>query len=156
MIRNTMKWKIIYGLLALILAGGMAISPSPAIVRAEASSVSNVWVELSDDDNVNTTNTTLEYIIHFTTTTALTGGVDTVTVAFPDGTTDMAGEEGSGYAFILPSSIDKDYVAVDPVCHPKGRMVTLTVPQAVANSANVTAYFTQDFGLVNPATSAIA
>jgi len=109
-----MKWKIIYGLLALILAGGMVISPSPAIVRAEASSVSNVWVELSDDDNVNTTNTTLEYIIHFTTTTALTGGVDTVTVAFPDGTTDMAGEEGSGYAFTLPSSIDKDYVAVDP------------------------------------------
>jgi len=151
-----MKWKIIYGLLALILAGGMAISPSPAIVRAEASSVSNVWVELSDDNNVNTANTTLEYIIHFTTITALTGGVDTVTVAFPDGTTDMAGEEGSGYAFILPSSIDKDYVAVDPVCHPKSRMVTLTVPQAVANSANVTAYFTQDLGLVNPATSAIA
>jgi len=69
-----MKWKIIYGLLALTLAGGMVVSPAPAVVRAEASSVSNVWVELSDDDAVNTANATLEYIIHFTTT-ALTGGV---------------------------------------------------------------------------------
>jgi len=109
-----MKGKVVYRFLVLILAVGLVVSPFATIERAEASSITNVWVELSDSTALNTTSTDLEYIIHFTTTTALTGGVDTVTVTFPDGTTAMAGEEGSGYAFDLPSSIDKTYVAVDP------------------------------------------
>jgi len=109
-----MKGKTFYRLLVLILVVGVVASPFFAQERAEASSVSNVWVELSDATALNSTSTALEYTIHFTTTTALTGGVDTVTVTFPNGTTDMAGEEGSGYAFTLPTSIDKDYVAVDP------------------------------------------
>ena len=109
-----MKGKTVYRLLAFILIVGMVVSPFAGVERAEASSVSNAWVELSDATALNTTSTALEYIIHFTATTALSGGVDTVTVTFPNGTTDMAGEEGSGYAFTLPSSIDKTYVAVDP------------------------------------------
>jgi len=109
-----MKGKMVPRLLVAILTVGMVLLPFPAMERAEASSVSNVWVELSDDTVLNSTSTALEYIIHFTATTALTGGVDTITVAFPDGTTAMAGEEGSGYAFTLPTSIDKTYVAVDP------------------------------------------
>ena len=112
---NIIKGKVVYGLLVLILVVGIVISPFPAIKTAEAStSVTNVWVELSDDTVLNSTSTALEYIIHLTTTTALTGGVDTITVTFPDGTTAMAGEEGSGYAFTLPSSIAATYVAVDP------------------------------------------
>jgi len=109
-----MKGKTVYRFLVLILVVGMVLSPFAAAERAEASSVTNVWVELSDGTALNKTGTDLEYIIHFTTTTALSGGEDTITVTFPDGTTEMAGEEGSGYAFTLPSSIDKDYVAVDP------------------------------------------
>jgi len=109
-----MKGKVVYRFLVLILAVGLVVSPFATTERAEASSITNVWVELSDSTALNTTSTDLEYIIHFTTTTALTGGVDTVTVTFPDGTTAMAGDEGTGYAFSLPSSIDKTYVAVDP------------------------------------------
>jgi len=112
---NMIKGKAVYGLLVLVLAVVIATSPFPAIKTAEASTgVTNVWVELSDDTVLNSTSTALEYIIHFTATTALTGGVDTITVTFPDGTTAMAGEEGAGYAFDLPGSIDKTYVAVDP------------------------------------------
>jgi hypothetical protein len=110
-----MRKKAVYGFLVLVLALGIVILPFPVIKTAEAAtSVTNVWVELSDDTVLNSTSTALEYVIHFTTATGLTGGVDTITVTFPDGTTAMAGEEGSGYAFTLPSSIDKTYVAVDP------------------------------------------
>ena len=109
------KVKMIYRILVPVLVVlGMALSPFSAMETASASSVSNAWVELSDGTVLNTTGTALEYVIHFTTTTALSGGKDTVTIFFPNGTTDMAGDEGSGYAFDLPDSINKDYVAVDP------------------------------------------
>ncbi len=108
------KGKTICRWLVPVLVVGMALSPFPAMETAEASSVSNAWVELSDGTALNSTSTALEYVIHFTTTTALSGGKDTITVTFPNGTIEMAGEEGSGYAFTLPASIDKDYVAVDP------------------------------------------
>jgi len=101
-------------LVPVLVVLGMALSPFPAMETAEASSVSSAWVELSDGTALNSTSTALEYVVHFTTTTALRGGKDTITIFFPNGTTDMAGQEGSGYAFTLPGSIDKDYVAVDP------------------------------------------
>ena len=109
-----MKGKSFYRLLVLILVVGTIASLFGATGRTEASSVSNVWVELSDATALNSTSTALEYTIHFTTTTALSGGVDTVTITFPNGTTGMAGEEGSGYTFTLPNSIAATYVAVDP------------------------------------------
>jgi len=102
LIGKMMKRKTVYRFLVPILVVGMVVYPFAATERAEAStSVTNVWVELSDDTALNTTSTDLEYIIHFTTTTALTGGVDTITLTFPDGTVAMgapAGQEGSGYA----------------------------------------------------------
>ena len=110
-----MKGKAVYGFLVLILVVGMVMSPFPAIERAEAAtSVTNVWVELSDSTALNTTSTDLEYIIHFTATTALSGGADTITVTFPDGTTAMAGDEGTDYAFTLTGPIEAADVAVDP------------------------------------------
>jgi hypothetical protein len=112
---NMGKVKTIYRILVPVLVVlGMALSPFSAMETASASSVSNAWVELSDGTALNSTSTALEYVVHFTTTTALSGGKDTITIFFPNGTTDMAGDEGSGYAFTLPASIDKDYVAVDP------------------------------------------
>jgi hypothetical protein len=109
------KVKAIYRILVPVLVVlGTALSPFLATETAMASSVSNAWVELSDSSVLNSTSTALEYIIHFTATTALSGGRDTITISFPNGTTEMAGEEGSDYAFSLPTSIDKDYVAVDP------------------------------------------
>jgi len=111
------KVKTIYRILVPVLVVlGMALSPFSAMETASASSVSNAWVELSDGTALNKTGTALEYVIHFTTTTALSGGRDTITVFFPNGTTEMAGEEGTDYDFTLPdaTSINKDYVAVDP------------------------------------------
>jgi parallel beta-helix repeat protein len=109
-----MNVKMLNWSLVLVLVSAMFLLPFAIAERSAASSVSNVWVELSDAIALNSTGMALEYIIHFTTNTTLTGGADTVTITFPDGTTETAGEEGSGYAFTLPGSIDKDYVAVDP------------------------------------------
>jgi hypothetical protein len=108
------KGKTIYWLLVPILVVGMVLLPFPAMETAEASSVSNAWVELSHATALNKTSAALEYIIHFTTTTALSGGRDTITITFPNGTTEMAGDEGTDYDFTLPSSIAATYVAVDP------------------------------------------
>jgi len=109
-----MNGKIVYTFLVLILVASLMVLPFAVTERADASSITNAWVELSDATTLNSTSTALEYIIHFTTTTVLSGGIDTITVTFPDGTTDMAGEEGSGYAFTLPGSIAATNVAVDP------------------------------------------
>ena len=79
---NMMRWKTIYRFLVPILVVGIVVSPFAATERVEASSVTNAWVELSDSTELNSTSTALEYIIHFTTTTALTGGKDTITVAY--------------------------------------------------------------------------
>jgi len=112
--KNTMKEKKVCGFLGIILAVSIVALPFAIAERVEASSVTNVWVELSDANALNNTDTNLEYIIHFTAATALSGGIDTIIVTFPDGTTELAGEEGSGYAFTLPSSIAATNVAVDP------------------------------------------
>jgi hypothetical protein len=109
-----MNVKMLNWSLVLVLVSAMFLLPFAVAERSESSSVSNTWVELSDASTLNATSTALEYIIHFTTTATLTGGADTVTITFPNGTTGMAGDEGSGYAFTLPGSIDKAYVAVDP------------------------------------------
>ncbi len=117
LIGKMMKGKAVYRFLVPILVVGLAVSPFATTERAEASSVTNAWVELSHATDLNSTGTNLEYIIHFTATTALTGGVDTITITFPDGTVAMgaaAGQEGSAYAFSLPSSIAATNVAVDP------------------------------------------
>jgi len=85
--------------------------------------------------------------------------VGTITVIFPSGTTVPASAskqqvevdaDGSGNSYSLVAC------NVDPTCHADSRMVTLTVPQAVANDANVYIYFSADFGLVNPTASATA
>ena len=80
LIDNVKKRKIAYWFLAFVLAVGVAMSPFPVIEKAEALSVADAWVELSHATALNTTSTALEYIIQFTTTTALTGGVDTITI----------------------------------------------------------------------------
>ena len=75
-------------LMPVLVVVGMALSPFWAMETAEASSVGSAWVELSDGTALNSTSTALEYVIHFTTTTALSGGKDTITIFFPNGTTD--------------------------------------------------------------------
>ncbi len=155
-------------LMPVLVVVGMALSPFSAMETAEASSVSSAWVELSDGTALNSTSTALEYVVHFTTTTALRGGKDTVTIFFPNGTTDMAGQEGSGYAFTLPGSIDKDYVAVDPDgalttttgytdCYTDPDVgtyrVRLTVPEDIAAGASPYIKFETDATITSAAQS---
>jgi hypothetical protein len=166
---NMGKVKTIYQILVPVLVVlGMALSPFPATETARASSVSNAWVELSDGTALNSTGTDLEYVIHFTAATALSGGRDTVTISFPNGSTEMAGEEGLDYAFDLPNSIDKDYVAVDPdgaVTETTGYTdcytgpdvgtyrVRLTVPEDIAAGASPYIKFETDAGITSAAQS---
>jgi len=109
-----MNVKLLNRSLLLVAVIGLLALPFAVSGTSESSSINNAWVELPDTTTLNSSSTALEYIIHFTATTSLTGGVDTVTITFPNGTSEMAGEAGSGYAFTLPASISKDYVAIDP------------------------------------------
>ena len=90
--------------LVLVLSLSMIMAP-PALA---ASSVSSVWVEFAAGGN--TTSNAALYTIHFTTGSALSRGVDTITVIFPDGTTAMG-----TYAFDLSgASTSAAHYSVDP------------------------------------------
>lgn len=70
-VEKVIRGKTVYRFLVLIMVVGIVVSPFAVVERVEAStSVTNVWVELSDSTDLNTTGTDLEYIIHFTATTA--------------------------------------------------------------------------------------
>ena len=68
--------------LALLLLSALMLALAP--VAQAASSVSSVWMEFAAAGN--NINTNALYTIHFTTSSALSRGVDTITVIFPDGT----------------------------------------------------------------------
>jgi len=74
--------------LALFVAAALTLAAMPAQVEATPG-VTAVWVEFPDAGDNAASNTDAEYKIHFTTGSALTRGVDTITVWFPDGTTAM-------------------------------------------------------------------
>ena len=87
-----MKTKIAYLTMALVIAlsmaiGGLLIVQAPP-VAASPGAVTNVWVQFKDSA-YNTIDTDPIHYIHFTPTTALSRGVDTITVWYPDGTTAM-------------------------------------------------------------------
>jgi parallel beta-helix repeat protein len=76
-----MKRKIISILFALVLM--LSLSLVMAAPAAAATAVTNVWVSFASTGN-NISNAAV-YTIYFTPTTALQRGIDTITVAFPDG-----------------------------------------------------------------------
>jgi len=80
-----MKRKFFSVLFAVVLVLSMSIVMAPPVA---ASSVSSVWMEFPTAGH-NAFDTDAEYRIHFTPTTAMVRGVDTITVWFPDGTTAM-------------------------------------------------------------------
>jgi len=97
-----MKRKVFSVLFALVLVLSMSMMMAPPALAATA--VTNVWVEFPYTSNSNESNDadgSNVYIVHFTATTALSRGVDTVTVTFPDGTATMCGSASSNLAFTV-------------------------------------------------------
>jgi hypothetical protein len=88
-----MKRKILNVLFALVLVLGLSlVMAAPA---AAATAVTNVWVSFATGGNA--LGNAAVYTIYFTPTTALQRGIDTITVAFPDGIDTTMGT----YAFDL-------------------------------------------------------
>jgi hypothetical protein len=72
--------------LALFLVSALILALAP--VAQAATAVTNVWVQFLADP-WNTEGLATDFTIHFTPATALSRGVDTITVWFPDGSTAM-------------------------------------------------------------------
>jgi len=80
--------------LALFLVSALVLTLAP--VAQAATAVTNVWVEFTETGyNINHASTAVAagFTIHFTPTTAMKRGVDTITVWFPDGSTAMGPAE---------------------------------------------------------------
>jgi hypothetical protein len=76
--------------LMLFLVSALMLTLAPIPVQAAATAVTNVWVDFPFTASINAANSAANhYYIHFKPTTALSRGVDTVTVTFPDGSTAM-------------------------------------------------------------------
>ena len=74
--------------LALFLAFALTLAVMPAAKVEAATAVTNVWVQFTTS-TYNQTDTASDFTLHFTPATAMSRGVDTITVWFPDGATAM-------------------------------------------------------------------
>ena len=104
------KFKILGHIgLVLFLVSALMLALMPVAKVEAATAVTNVWVQFTTS-TYNKTNTASDFTIHFTPTTAMSRGVDTITVWFPDGSTDMGPDN-----FDLSSAVTtKTYYDVDP------------------------------------------
>jgi hypothetical protein len=131
----------------------------PVAPVSAATAVEDVWVEFPVDDaagsasdlNYNVADAVGLYRIHFKTTNALTRGVDTITVQFPDGIDTDMGPATSTYAFTLGAEcstannfdIDPDAAGTDygyyncASASYGGKRVTVTVGWDVAAGSEV-------------------
>ncbi len=95
--------------LAVFLVSALMLMLLPAAAFA-ATAVTNVWAQFTTGD-FQTTNTATDITIHFTPTTAMSRGVDTITVWFPDGTTAMGPDNFSLASAVTTASyydVDRD------------------------------------------------
>ncbi|HUV55805.1 MAG TPA: right-handed parallel beta-helix repeat-containing protein [Dehalococcoidales bacterium] len=121
------------------LVCALMLAVIPALPVAAATAVTNVWVQFTQS-TYNLTNTASDFTIHFTPTTAMSRGVDTITVWFPDGTTAMGPDNFSLASAVTTASyydVDRDgeastYSAVDctsaAVLSTTGYRITVTSP----------------------------
>jgi hypothetical protein len=87
--------------LVLFVLSALMLALVPAVPVAAATVVTEVWVDFEDANTQNAVTATANvYLIHFKATTALSRGVDTVTVTWPDGSTTMG-----GYAFTVATTM---------------------------------------------------
>jgi len=132
-----MKRKFFSVLFTLVLVLSMSMMMAPPALAATA--VTDVWVQFTTS-TYNKTDTATDFTIHFTPTTAMSRGVDTITVWFPDGTTAMGPDNFSLANAVTTNTyydVDRDgeastYSAVDcysaAVLSTTGYRVTVTTP----------------------------
>jgi len=145
--------------LGVFMVCALMLAFMPAPVVADATAVEDVWVEFPVDDaagdiselNYNVAGAVGLYRIHFKATTALTRGVDTVTVQFPDSIDTSMGPSGGSYYFTLGTAcstasnfdIDPDAAGTDYGYYDcasasyGGKRVTVTVGWDVAAGSEV-------------------
>jgi len=166
------KFKLL-GHIGLMLFLVFALVLTLAPVAQAATAVTEVWVEFpyttssneSSDDNSSNV-----YIVHFTPTTAISRGVDTVTVTFPDGSATMCGAASTNLAFTVGTleyddiewSTDYGTSAVaaatwyscvsDPVCG--GYRVKATAPIDIAAGTDVWVKFDTTDGEIESGSTA--
>jgi hypothetical protein len=101
--------------LALFLVSALVLALAP--VAQAATAVTEVWVDFPFSDtvpNVYSQNAGSEYYIHFKPTTALSRGIDTVTVTWPDGSAAMCGTASTARDFTVTSADETDvYFSTD-------------------------------------------
>jgi len=115
--------------LALFLVCALMLTVVPATKVEAATPVTNVWVQFLTT-TYNLTNTDADFTIHFTPTTALSRGVDTITVWFPDGSTAMGPA-----AFSLASAVTTAaYYEVDANGEATGAAVECTSAAVLSQS----------------------
>ncbi len=122
--------------LTLSLAAALMLTVAPT-AKVEASSVSTVWMQFETAAHSDVA-TNGQYTIHFTTSTALSRGVDTITVIFPDGLDSDMGPVTTqdSYDFELGSAdTTASYYSVDPTGDPLGTGSAYVTSTATATIA---------------------
>jgi hypothetical protein len=102
--------------LTLFLVSALVLTLAP--VAQAATAVTEVWVDFPGNSDTAENETSESagniYIIHFKPTTALSRGVDTVTVTFPDGSAAMCGTASTARDFTVTSADETDvYFSTD-------------------------------------------
>jgi hypothetical protein len=88
--------------LALFLVSALVLTLAP--VAQAATAVTNVWVEFpytTSSNEADDTDGSNVYLVHLKPTTALSRGVDTVTVTFPDGSATLCGTASTDRDFTV-------------------------------------------------------
>ena len=132
-----MKRKFFSVLFAVVLVLSMSLTTAAPALAATA--VTDVWVQFTQS-TYNKTDTATDFTIHFTPTTAMSRGVDTITVWFPDGTTAMGPDNFSLASAVTTAAyydVDRDgeastYSATDctsaATLSTTGYRITVTTP----------------------------
>ena len=101
---------------ALVVVCALMLAFMPVAPVSAATAVTSVWVEfpgdmssitdstgvaLNSDSSLNETSANSNLIVHFTATTAMKANIDTITIYFPDGSTELSGSGNTSGTFTI-------------------------------------------------------
>jgi len=129
--------------LALLVVCALMLALVPAAPASAATSVSNVWVEFPYTNAINAVSSTANvYLIHFKNgNTALSRGVDSVTVTFPDSFT-VGAVAASDVSFGTSASSQPTVATATPTVG--GKRVQVKTPINIAALGDVWVKFTSN------------
>ena len=128
--------KIFSIVLALVLVMGLSLATATSV----AATVHDISVDVSPD----TVDTAANYTIVFNITSTLAIGA-TISIEFPTGTT-VPTTYATGDITVQGTDISSGDISVS------GRVVTITLPEAIGAPHEVTVFFQEAAGIKNPAT----